>query len=102
MNAEFRFPFFGYFAAGPLPVLFQSLTGILFLDMGGAWTSKADFRAVERTSDGSVAFKDLLTGMGTGMRVYLLGFLVRFDVAWAFDLQSFSPPKYYISLGADY
>jgi len=101
MNAEFRFPFFGYVAAGPLPVLFQSLTGVLFLDMGGAWTSTADFRGTERTNEG-VVMKDLLTGTGTGIRLYLLGFLVKFDVAWAFNLQSFSPPKYYISLGADY
>lgn len=101
MNNEFRFPFFGYFTAGPLPVFLQSLTGILFLDMGGAWNSTSDFRGTVRTTDG-VVMKDLLTGMGTGIRVILLGFLVRFDVAWSFNLQSFSPPKYYISLGADY
>jgi Tol biopolymer transport system component len=101
MNNEFRFPFFGYFAAGPIPVFFQSLTGILFLDMGGAWTSTSDFRGTVRTTDG-VMMKDLLTGMGTGVRVILLGFLARFDVAWSFNLRSFSPPKYYISLGADY
>lgn len=101
MNGEFRFPFFGYFTAGPIPVFLQSLTGILFLDMGGAWHSARDFRGTVRTVDG-VVMKDLLTGMGTGIRVILLGFLVRFDVAWSFNLQSFSSPKYYISLGADY
>lgn len=102
MNAELRFPFFGYFAAGPLPIFLQSLTGVLFLDMGSAWTTKKDFQAFARDANNNVFMKDLLTGMGTGVRVYLLGFLVRFDVAWSFDWQSFSQPKYYISLGADY
>lgn len=102
MNAEFRFPFFGYVTAGPLPIFLQSLTGVLFLDAGGAWTNEKDFQAFARNAQGSVYMKDLLTGMGTGLRVILLGFLVKFDVAWSFNLQSSSRPKYYISLGADY
>ncbi len=102
MNAEFRFPFFGYLSAGPFPVFLQSLTGILFLDMGGAWTTRESFQAFARNAEGSVFMKDLLTGMGTGVRLIFLGFLVKFDVAWSFDLQSFSPPKYYFSLGADF
>jgi Tol biopolymer transport system component len=101
MNAELRYPFFGYFAAGPLPVFLQSLTGVFFFDIGGAWNGTSDFRGTIR-EPGGVIMKDLLTGMGTGLRIYLLGFLVKFDVAWAFNLQSFSPPKYYISLGPDY
>lgn len=102
LNSEFRFPFFGYVSAGPLPIFLQSLTGVLFLDMGGAWTEARYFKAFDRDAQGNVFMKDLLTGMGTGVRVFLLGFLVKFDVAWSFDLQSFSRPKYYISLGADY
>ncbi len=102
MNAEFRFPFFGYVSAGPLPIFLQSLTGILFLDVGGAWTTRESFQAFARDDQGSVVMKDLLTGMGTGVRLIFLGFLVKFDVAWSFDLQTFSQPKYYISLGPDY
>ncbi len=102
MNSEFRYPFFGYIGAGPLPIFLQSLTGLMFLDMGGAWTTRKSFQAFARDNSGSVYMKDLLAGMGTGVRLVLLGFLVRFDVAWSFDLQSFSPPQYYLSLGADY
>jgi hypothetical protein len=41
-------------------------------------------------------------GMGTGARIFFLAFLVRFDIAWAWDVHSFSPPKYYFSLGTDF
>jgi hypothetical protein len=41
-------------------------------------------------------------GMGTGARVFFLAFLLRFDVAWAWYYDSFSPPKYYFSLGLDF
>jgi Tol biopolymer transport system component len=101
MNMEFRFPFFGYFVAGPLPIFFQSLNGVLFFDMGGAWTGRSDFKGVDRDADGNIVMKDLLTGMGYGVRVVFLGFLLKFDVAYAYDLQSFSTPKFYFSLGPD-
>jgi hypothetical protein len=41
-------------------------------------------------------------GMGTGARIFFLAFLVRFDVAWAWNVDGFSEPKYYLSLGADF
>lgn len=102
MNMEFRFPLTGYIAAGPLPIFFQSLSGILFLDMGGAWTNRTDFKAFDRDSTNSVYARDLLTGMGYGVRMIFLGFLVKLDVAYSYNLQSFSAPKYYFSLGADF
>lgn len=102
MNAELRFPFFGYFAAGPIPVFFQSLTGILFLDVGTAWSHRSDFKAIDRDPDGNLYMKDLLAGTGYGVRMIFLGFLVKMDVAWSYNLQGFSAPKYYFSLGADF
>ncbi len=101
LNTEFRFPLFGYFAAGPLPVFFQSFSGILFIDMGGTWRWKNDFKAFDKDESGNLYMKDLLTGTGYGIRMIVLGFLLKLDVGWAFDLQTFSPPQYYFSLGAD-
>jgi len=102
MNAEIRFPFLGYFIAGPLPILFQSLTGVAFLDVGSAWNKEKDYRATVRNASGNTVTQDLLVGTGTGMRVYLLGMLLKIDVAWKFNYQSFSEPRYYFSLGADF
>lgn len=101
-NVEFRYPLFAFLQAGPLPIGLQSLNGALFFDMGSAWNKERDLVAFTRNADGGVETRDLLMGMGTGARVFLLFFLVRFDVAWAWNVDSFSPPKYYLSLGADF
>ncbi len=101
-NFEFRYPFFALVQAGPLPLGLQSLGGVMFFDAGSAWTRDRDYRAFTRTPDGSVTTQDLLMGMGTGVRIYFLAFLVKVDVAWAWSWNAFSPPKYYFSLGADF
>ncbi|MBI5216349.1 MAG: PD40 domain-containing protein [Ignavibacteriae bacterium] len=101
-NMEFRFPFFGYVAAGPLPVFFQSLNGIFFLDVGTAWHSASNFKGFDKDELGNTYAKDLLIGTGYGLRMIFLGFLVKMDVAWTIDFQSSSHPRYNISLGADY
>ena len=101
LNSEFRFPLFGYFAAGPIPVFFQTLTGIMFLDVGSAWTGSS-YKAFDKDADGNLYMRDFLAGTGYGVRMVFLGFLVKLDVAWAFNLQQSSEPKYYLSLGADF
>lgn len=101
MNMEFRFPFFGYFIAGPLPIFFQSLNGLIFFDLGSAWKDRSDFKGIDRDAGGSLYMRDLLSGMGYGVRVIFLGFLLKFDVAYAYNLRDFSTPKFYFSLGPD-
>lgn len=101
-NFEMRYPLLAFLQAGPLPLGLQSLGGVMFFDMGSAWSKERDFVAFTRNEDGKLVTRDLLMGMGTGARVYFLAFLVRFDVAWAFDWHKFSIPKYYISLGTDF
>jgi Tol biopolymer transport system component len=102
MNAELRFPLFGYFAAGPIPVFFQSFSGALFLDVGGAYRWRKDFKAFDKDLNGNIYMRDLLAGTGYGVRMILLGFLLKVDVAWNFNLQQTSTPQYYFSLGADF
>jgi len=101
MNLELRFPLFGYFSAGPLPVFFQSFSGVLFLDVGGAYKWRKEFKAFDRDELGSVYMRDLLAGTGYGVRMIILGFLLKMDVAWNFNLQHSSTPQYYFSIGAD-
>ena len=101
-NFEFRYPLFGYLMAGPLPLFFQSLSGVAFLDVGAAWTDKKDFKAFDRNEFGSVRPRDLLIGTGFGARVFFLIGLMRFDVAWAYNRTGFESPRYYISLGTDF
>jgi Tol biopolymer transport system component len=101
MNTELRFPLFGYFAAGPIPVFFQSFSGALFLDVGGAYRWRKDFKAFDKDVNGNTYMRDLLAGTGYGIRMIFLGFLLKMDVAWNFNLQHTSTPQYYFSLGAD-
>ncbi len=101
-NFEFRYPLFAFLQAGPLPLGVQSLAGVMFFDAGSAWNKEKDYVAFTKNELGQTVTRDLLMGMGTGARIYFLGFLVRFDVAWAWYYNNFSPPKYYLSLGADF
>jgi len=101
-NFELRYPLFAFLQAGPLPLGLQSLGGVIFFDAGAAWNKEKEFVAFTQDETGGTVTRDLLMGMGTGARIYFLGFLVRFDVAWAWYYNNFSTPKYYISLGADF
>lgn len=101
-NFEFRYPLLAFLQAGPLPIGLQSIMGAMFFDMGSAWNREREFQAFTKDAQGNTITKDLLMGMGTGARIFFLGFLVRLDVAWAWYWSGFSEPKYYISLGADF
>lgn len=99
-NAELRFPLFRALISGPLPVLFQYVSGVLFIDAGTAWNN--DLTLFRKRADGVVVTDDMLLGTGIGARAYVFGFPVRFDVGWNYNLDSWSRPMYYFSFGYDF
>ncbi len=99
-NVEFRFPLIRALITGPLPVLLQYISGSMFLDVGAAWDK--DLNLTRTAIDGSTVTDDLLIGTGIGARTYVFGLPVRMDVAWSYDLEHWSRPKYYFSLGYDF
>lgn len=101
VNLELRMPLIRYLLTGPIPLFFQNIMGVAFLDAGTAWNKNKDVRLFKKSEEGKRITDDLLVGVGTGFRLYFL-FLWKFDVAWSYDLQKFSKPKYYISLGLDF
>ena len=101
MNAELRFPLFRYLIFGLLPLGFQNIQGVLFTDIGTVWSDNKKLQLFEKVDD-RIKTKDLLVGLGIGTRIFLLYFPIKFDVAWSYDMQKFSKPKFYISLGADF
>ncbi|MEJ2635139.1 MAG: biopolymer transporter Tol [Calditrichia bacterium] len=108
-NMEFRFPLIEYLKIGFPPLTLFNIRGVAFYDIGSAWYnhssdwwSLSGFRATQKNQNGKTVFKDIASGYGTGARIYFLGFLLRFDVAWPFDLQSSGKPVYYWSLGLDF
>lgn len=101
LNLELRMPLIRYLVTGPIPLLFQNILGAAFIDAGSAWDDTKKLQLIGR-ENGTIVTKDLLMGTGVGARIFFLYFLVRFDVAWTYNLNSFSAPKYYFSLGADF
>ncbi len=99
-NLEFRFPLFRPYGSGPVPILFQYISGVAFVDAGSAWTDT--FHATRRDDRGVVVTDDLLLGAGIGLRAYVIGFPLRMDIGWNYNLDSWSRPIYYFSLGYDF
>jgi Tol biopolymer transport system component len=102
-NIEFRYPLLKYLVFGALPIGFSNILGSAFLDVGTAWNDSRLWRAfASDPNDGSTITQDLLIGTGVGMRLFLFGLPVRFDIAWRFRIGSFSEPFYYFALGPDF
>jgi WD40 repeat protein len=102
LNMELRFPMVRELRLGfPLPLRLRHLEGDWFIDAGSAWSGD-DFNATKKDEAGRRRLDDLLVGLGMGMRVNLGLFLLRYDVAWATDAHSFSKPRHYWALGADF
>jgi Tol biopolymer transport system component len=101
-NFEFRFPLFKYLILGALPIGFQDIQGNLFFDAGTAWSDTKLLKFFERSESNKIVSRDLLMGMGCGTRIAMFGLPFKFDVAWNYDLNKFSQPKYYFSLALDY
>jgi Tol biopolymer transport system component len=102
LNMELRFPLIKYLVTGALPILFSNIMGVAFVDAGTAWNSNSQLQLFTKNQNGNLVSNDLLTGVGVGARVYLLYFLVKFDIGWAYNYNNFSAPKFYISLGEDF
>lgn len=100
-NFELRFPLFRYLIFGALPLGFANIEGVTFIDAGTAWTNNNSLRLFQEVN-GSTQTDNLLIGTGLGARANLFGFPFKFDVAWNYNLNKFSSPKYYISLGYDF
>ncbi|MFA6619047.1 MAG: BamA/TamA family outer membrane protein [Candidatus Neomarinimicrobiota bacterium] len=100
MNAEFRFPFIEYAKFGFPPLRFFQVRGVLFADLGAAWTG--DLQLVENGAwmIGNT-WDDMIGSVGAGIRVYLGFALLRIDCAWEYNGDGFSSPRWLFSLGGD-
>jgi len=102
LNIELRFPLIRYLLTGGLPLLFSNIQGVVFFDAGTAWSHNKELRLFKRDENDHLVTDDLLMGTGVGARMFFLYFLMRFDVAWAYNIYGFSKPKFYFSIGADF
>ncbi|MCK5074843.1 MAG: PD40 domain-containing protein, partial [Calditrichia bacterium] len=100
-NLEFRFPLINILSLGFPPVTFGNIRGVAFTDIGTAWYDGDKLKLFERDALDNLKTKDLVAGYGVGARLYFLGFLMRFDVAWRYDIERSHHPIFYFSLGGD-
>jgi hypothetical protein len=113
-NSEVRAPIFSTLLNRPINNAFlRNLQLVQFIDLGTAWNGGYDkfARPAVTYSDnnGNVVVKlkaggigPLAGGYGFGARSTLLGYFVRFDVAWQMDGLFRGRPQTYLALGLDF
>jgi len=115
-NAEIRFPIIRYFYRGPISSnFFKNLQFTGFFDIGSAWSGVSPFQ--RQNSVNTVIIKDegspfqaeiqnfknpWLSSYGAGLRTVILGYYMKFDLAWPIEDYDVGKPKFYVTLGYDF
>ncbi len=114
LNSEIRWPVFQYLLKKNIRSDFvRNFMIVGFTDIGSAWVGINPFddenpQFSETIGQEPVTIKvdyyrnPLVVGYGFGMRSTLLGYYLRFDVAWGNDSGVTTGPKYYFSLTTDF
>jgi len=103
LNSEFRFPFIDRLGlVWPLPIGFTNIQGILFTDVGAAWSNDETFRPF--TSEGGFHLDDRYGGasFGTGIRTGLSFIILKVDFAWRTDFNEVSGYRTHFSMGGEF
>jgi len=113
-NAELRIPIIRYLASGPISSnFFRNLQFTGFFDIGSAWTGKSPFNedntiSTNRIQEGGfvIDIKNFqnpwLYSYGVGLRTMLLGYYVKFDLAWPVEDYNVQDPRLSVTLGYDF
>lgn len=115
INTEFRIPIFQYAFNHPMRSEFLHNFQLLpFFDIGSAWVGNNPYsdnntfnqKIIEQ---GSIKAKvinvrdPLVAGFGGGLRTKIIGYFIRFDVAWGIqDGEVNKKPVYYLSMALDF
>ncbi len=114
-NIELRIPIISYIANRPIRSEFLNNFMVMpFFDIGTAWTGSGPY-SDENTFNQTIyqipnlkatvinVREPIIAGFGPGFRSKLLGYYVRFDVAWGIqDMEVAKKPIYYLSLVTDF
>lgn len=113
-NAEFRVPLIRALSSGPISSNFlRNMQFIAFYDIGTSWSGKPPFN-----SGNSVSYEEIINGpfkaqiknylnpwlysYGLGMRTVMLGYYMKFDLAWPVEDYQVAKPRFYVTLGFDF
>lgn len=115
-NVELRVPFIRALTNGPISSNFlRNMQFVAFYDVGTSWSGKPPF-----SSENSVSYDRIggypsafeieiknylnpwLYSYGVGMRTVILGYYMKFDLAWPVENYEVLEPKFYFTLGFDF
>ncbi|MBZ0245256.1 MAG: translocation protein TolB [Cyclobacteriaceae bacterium] len=113
-NAELRIPLIRALSSGPITSNFfrnMQLTG--FYDIGTSWTGKPPINTntstqnrVVRGDPFTAEIKDFINpwlySYGVGFRSMMLGYYMKFDVAWPVENYKVQDPRIFVTLGFDF
>lgn len=113
-NSELRFPVFRYLFNRPIKSeILNNFQIVGFGDLGSAWMGLNPY-AEENVMVPETYYQRPITvtiktprnplvgGVGTGIRTTLLGYFIRFDVAWGIEEGQAYKPRYYLSFSLDF
>ena len=115
-NAELRLPLIRALAGGPIASnFFRNMQLTAFYDIGTSWTGKPSFngkRSVRSriVDTGSGAFdirideylNPWLYSYGVGFRSMMLGYYLKFDLAWPVENYVVQDPRVHVTFGFDF
>ena len=112
LNSEFRLPVFTTLFSRPINNAFlRNFQLVQFIDLGSAWNGKYNGLKRPQTIVGDPPIQVLSKvgglgpfagGYGFGARSTILGYFLKFDVAWPMNGFFKVEPELYVSLGLDF
>ncbi len=113
-NLEIRVPIVRYFHNGPISSnFFRNLQFTGFYDVGSSWTGGSPFSTdniISSRTEKQGAFQytvidhknPWLYSYGVGLRTVLLGYYMKFDLAWPVENFIVQSPRLHVTLGFDF
>lgn len=113
-NAELRLPLVRALSSGPITSnFFRNLQLTAFYDIGTSWSGNLPFNSegtvrtrIVKRDPFSVELKEFINpwlySYGFGFRSMMLGYYLKFDLAWPVENYVVQQPRVFISLGFDF
>ena len=113
-NAELRVPLIRALSSGPITSnFFRNMQLTAFYDIGTSWTGKPPINSNTSTQTRVVEggpfkaeIKDFLNpwlySYGFGFRSMMLGYYMKFDLAWPVENYQVKDPRIFVTLGFDF
>jgi Tol biopolymer transport system component len=115
-NIELRIPIVRYFHNGPISSnFFRNLQFTGFYDVGSSWSGGSPFAngtaidpRTEKSPNGAFQYTVIdhknpwLYSYGVGLRTVILGYYMKFDLAWPVENFIVQSPRLYVTLGFDF